>query len=94
MGTMDRVLRGTIGGALLTAGVLRAGNTLWNVLMSLIGGTFVFYSVTGHDPLLTLLGKTTKPESENRISPIPGSEETYLPELTYLEQDALTSAAI
>jgi len=66
MGQMDRIIRSAIGGALLANGLFRPTSMLYR-LGGLIGGAFIFYGITGYDPLLQAADTTTLPEDTNNL---------------------------
>jgi uncharacterized membrane protein len=68
MGTMDRIIRSAIGGALLINGLTHPEQGPWNLVSSIIGGAFVIYGLTGFDPLLSALDVNTQPGHERNIA--------------------------
>jgi uncharacterized membrane protein len=66
MGQMDRIIRSAIGGALLMNGLARPASLLCRIA-ALIGGAFIFYRVTGDDPLLQATDTTTLPEDNKNL---------------------------
>ena len=60
MGKIDRIIRSAIGGALLANGLNRGESPLCR-LGAIIGGAFLFYGLTGYDPLLQATNSTTLP---------------------------------
>jgi uncharacterized membrane protein len=70
MGQMDRIIRSAIGGALLVNGLKNPSSFLCR-LGSFIGGAFIFYGITGYDPLLQVTNSTTLPgDKQNLIKKI------------------------
>lgn len=66
MGQMDRIIRSAIGGALLMNGLTRPTSLLCRI-GALIGGAFIFYGITGYDPLLQATDTTTLPHDNKNL---------------------------
>lgn len=67
MGQRDRIIRSSIGGALLMNGLARPKSSLLCRIGALIGGAFIFYGVTGYDPLLQATDTTTLPADNKNL---------------------------
>jgi uncharacterized membrane protein len=66
MGQMDRIIRSAIGGALLVNGLKNPSSFLCR-LGSFVGGAFIFYGITGYDPLLQATNTTTLPGDDQNL---------------------------
>jgi Protein of unknown function (DUF2892) len=66
MGLMDRVIRSAIGGALVMNCVNHPMSAL-SKLGGFIGSAFLFYGVTGYDPLLKASKTSTLPKENQKI---------------------------
>jgi uncharacterized membrane protein len=67
MGPADRVVRSTLGGAMLVNGLKHLDHSWLRRLETGIGGLFLLYGVTGFDPLLKALGVSTVPGAEDNV---------------------------
>jgi hypothetical protein len=67
MGPTDRMIRGGLGALMLLAGLMSRKKTLFRKTESVVGGAFVFYGMTGFDPLLAAFGASTRAGDENHI---------------------------
>ncbi len=68
MGATDRLIRGGLGGLMLMNGLPHLiGGSMLRRLETLVGGAFLFYGITGYDPLLKAFGASTIPGAENNI---------------------------
>jgi hypothetical protein len=67
MGTMDRIVRGVMGSAMLLNGLRHLGHSPVRKIESGIGGAFLVYGLTGFDPLLAAFGANTRPGSETNV---------------------------
>lgn len=71
MGTVDRMVRGLLGAAMLLHGLVTENKTVFNRIELVVGGAFLTYGITGFDPLLTVWGVTTKPgDTDNLVNRI------------------------
>lgn len=67
MGQTDRIVRGIMGGLMLWNGLNNFGLSGIRKLETLVGGAFLFYGITGFDPLLKAFGVSTIPGQENNV---------------------------
>ncbi len=67
MGITDRMVRGTLGSALLLNGLRHIGDSRVRQMEALIGGAFLAYGVTGFDPLLAALRVNTIAGTETNV---------------------------
>lgn len=65
MGSEDRVVRGALGALLITHSIRRP--SFFRTWEAVLGGILLVYGATGIDPLLSLLGVTTRRGEENNI---------------------------
>jgi len=66
MGTVDRIIRSLIGGALIANGIINA-HSLSGMLKAFAGGAFIINGISGFDPLLKASGSSTIPGAEDNI---------------------------
>src|SRR6478609_513799 len=62
MGSMDRIIRAAIGGMLFSCG--KENKNFFTFGMGL---AFIFYALSGWDPLLSLFKTTTHPDDDNGL---------------------------
>jgi hypothetical protein len=67
MGTADRLIRGLLGSTMMLNGLFNLGSSPLRKIEAGLGGLFLFYGISGVDPLLSVFGATTIPGSEGSI---------------------------
>lgn len=67
MGMTDRLVRSALGGMLMMSGLDHMNHPFYSRITMGIGGAFIFYGLTGFDPLLKLFGVTTHPGDTNNV---------------------------
>jgi hypothetical protein len=67
MGFSDRLSRGLLGLMLLMDGLQHIRRSAIRPLETIVGGAFVFYGLTGYDPVLKKLGVSTIAGAEDNV---------------------------